>query len=289
MEKIGFVILHYYTQKDTISCVESIQTKMKKENYEIVIIDNGSKNESGKLLKKKYENEDKIHVLIQKENLGFAKGNDIGFKYAKEQLKCNYIVLLNNDTCILQEEFFNLIKEEYNKSGFAVLGPKIYLLKNQINPVNLNSLSIQRIKKELRSDSLNLFFSYMGLYPLYTNTKKWIKKLLKKNIVQNLADVNTYYKNIILHGCCLIFSPIYVEKFNGLDERTFLYHEEELLFYRLQKNKMISVYNPKIEIFHAEDSATNAITVTDRKKRIFVYKNKIKSGKILYYELKRGQ
>lgn len=289
MEKIGFVILHYYTQKDTISCVESIQTKMKKENYEIVIIDNGSKNESGKLLKKKYENEDKIHVLIQKENLGFAKGNNIGFKYAKEQLKCNYIVLLNNDTCILQEEFFNLIKEEYNKSGFAVLGPKIYLLKNQINPVNLNSLSIQRIKKELRSDSLNLFFSYMGLYPLYTNTKKWIKKLLKKNIVQNLADVNTYYKNIILHGCCLIFSPIYVEKFNGLDERTFLYHEEELLFYRLQKNKMISVYNPKIEIFHAEDSATNAITVTDRKKRIFVYKNKIKSGKILYYELKRGQ
>ena len=289
MEKIGFVILHYYTQKDTISCVESIQTKMKKENYEIVIIDNGSKNESGKLLKKKYENEDKIHVLIQKENLGFAKGNNIGFKYAKEQLKCNYIVLLNNDTCILQEEFFNLIKEEYNKSGFAVLGPKIYLLKNQINPVNLNSLSIQRIKKELRSDSLNLFFSYMGLYPLYTNTKRWIKKLLKKNIVQNLADVNTYYKNIILHGCCLIFSPIYVEKFNGLDERTFLYHEEELLFYRLQKNKMISVYNPKIEIFHAEDSATNAITVTDRKKRIFVYKNKIKSGKILYYELKRGQ
>ena len=221
MEKIGFVILHYYTQKDTISCVESIQTKMKKENYEIVIIDNGSKNESGKLLKKKYENEDKIHVLIQKENLGFAKGNNIGFKYAKEQLKCNYIVLLNNDTCILQEEFFNLIKEEYNKSGFAVLGPKIYLLKNQINPVNLNSLSIQRIKKELRSDSLNLFFSYMGLYPLYTNTKKWIKKLLKKNIVQNLADVNTYYKNIILHGCCLIFSPIYIEKFNGLDERTF--------------------------------------------------------------------
>lgn len=289
MEKIGFVILHYYTQKDTISCVESIQTKMKKENYEIVIIDNGSKNESGKLLKEKYENEDKIHVLIQKENLGFAKGNNIGFKYAKEQLKCNYIVLLNNDTCILQEEFFNLIKEEYNKSGFAVLGPKIYLLKNQINPVNLNSLSIQRIKKELRSDSLNLFFSYIGLYQLYTNTKKWIKKLLKKNIVQNLADVNTYYKNIILHGCCLIFSPIYIEKFNGLDERTFLYHEEELLFYRLQKNKMISVYNPKIEIFHAEDSATNAITVTDRKKRIFVYKNKIKSGEILYYELKRGQ
>lgn len=289
MEKIGFVILHYYTQIDTISCVESIQTKMKKENYEIVIIDNGSKNESGKLLKDQYEHEEKIHVLIQKENLGFAKGNNIGFKYAKEQLKCNYIVLLNNDTCILQEEFFDLIKEEYNKSGFAVLGPKIYLLKNQINPVNLNSLSIQRIKKEIRSDSLNLFFSYMGLYQLYTNTKKWIKKLLKKNIVQNLADVNTYYKNIILHGCCLIFSPIYIEKFNGLDERTFLYHEEELLFYRLQKNKMISVYNPKIEIFHAEDSATNAITVTDRKKRIFVYKNKIKSGKILYYELKRGQ
>lgn len=37
MEKIGFVILHYYTIKDTISCLESIQNKMEKENYEIVI------------------------------------------------------------------------------------------------------------------------------------------------------------------------------------------------------------------------------------------------------------
>lgn len=82
----------------------------------LLLVDNGSKNESGKVLKEKYQHENKIHILMQKENLGFAKGNNIGFSYAKEQLKCDYIVLLNNDTFILQEEFFDLIKEEYKKS-----------------------------------------------------------------------------------------------------------------------------------------------------------------------------
>lgn len=288
MKKIGFVILHYYTQEDTINCVNSIQDKIKEENCEIIIVDNASKNGTGKLLKDKYEKNEKIHVLINSENLGFAKGNNIGFEFAKKQLDCDFIVLLNNDICIIQEDFIKLIEEEYEKSNFAVLGPKVHLLNNEVNSVNTNKISLKRIQKELRSDYLNLFFSYLGLYDLYTNTKKYIKKVIRKNVVENKSDVDVRYENIILHGCCLIFSPTYIEKFDGLDDRTFLYHEEELLFNRLQKHKLISVYNPKLEIFHAEDSATNAITVTDRKKRIFVYKNKIKSGKILYNDLKKG-
>lgn len=48
---------------------------------------------------------------------------------------------------------------------------------------------------------------------------------------------------------------------------------------------MKTVYNPQIIIFHAEDASTNAITKKERKKRLFTYKNLIKSEKVLYKEV----
>ena len=91
--------------------------------------------------------------------------------------------------------------------------------------------------------------------------------------------------NIVFHGAFLIFSKKYFEKFNGLDSRTFMYMEEKILAAKLKKSGLKSVYNPKIVIFHNEDSATNSIKKTKRSKNLFVYKNAIKSSKVLIKEL----
>ena len=126
------------------------------------------------------------------------------------------------------------------------------------------------------------------IYKLLKSTLKniLIKLKLKKKI-ENTDNVKLRYENIVLHGSFLIFSKKYIEKFDGLDDRTFMYREEELLALRLKKNNLKSVYNPKIEIFHNEDSATNAITRSNRKKEIFVCKNQIKSMKVVLSELKK--
>ena len=71
-----------------------------------------------------------------------------------------------------------------------------------------------------------------------------------------------------------------------MDDRTFLYREEELLSIRLKKHNLNSVYSPNLQILHNEDSSTNAITKSNRKKQIFVDKNLINSTKILIKELK---
>ena len=125
---------------------------------------------------------------------------------------------------------------------------------------------------------------------LYIFVKELFKNLLIKLKIKKQVkieeDTNTRYENIVLHGCFFIFSKNYIEKFDGLDDRTFLYGEEELLAIRLKKNNLKSVYNPEIKIFHNEDSATNAITKSNRDKKIFVCKNQIKSIKILIEEMK---
>ena len=100
-----------------------------------------------------------------------------------------------------------------------------------------------------------------------------------------MDGVDERQENIVLHGAFLIFSKKYFEQFNGLDSRTFMYMEEKILAAKLKKCGLKSVYNPKIVIFHNEDSATNSIKKTKRSKNLFVYKNAIKSSKVLIKEL----
>lgn len=291
MKKYVFVILHYYTIEDTKKCIESIKEKSNNKNIEIVVVDNASPNNTGKELYNLYRQNDKIHVIINKENLGFARGNNVGFKYAKENLNADFIIMCNNDTYLLKDDFFTLIQEEYERSNFAVLGPKILLPNNKVNPIIQKLPDMKQLNKQLFMTRLEYITNLLYLNKLY----KWLKKILKNILIalklKSKSKVkdneNIRYENIVLHGSFYIFSKKYIEKFEGLDDRTFLYREEELLALRLKNNNLKSVYNPEIEIFHNEDGATNAITKSDRKKKIFICKNQIKSTKILIEEMKK--
>lgn len=283
--KIAFLILHYITIDDTKKCVESIEKIMGNTNYEyeIVIVDNHSSNGTVEVLKEEFYQKKNIHIIINEKNLGFANGNNVGFRYAKEKLKCNYIVMLNNDTYILQKEFADIIIKQYEKINYAVMGPKIILKDGSINPIRNKLPTISQVRKSIIINIL--------LYVLaFINCNKLYNKILKRNTrlhKEKISNMTCIQENVILHGCCIIFSPTYIKKFDGLDERTFLYCEEELLFIRIKNNKMISLYNPNLQIYHMEDGATNAITVTSRNKKIFKHKNSIKSKIILYKELKQ--
>lgn len=286
-----FVILHYLSIDDTIKCIDSIKKIGIKNKVEIVVVDNASKNNSGILLKEKYINDNSVHIIVNNENLGFTKGNNVGFKYAKETLKTDFIILCNNDTYLIQDDFFELVYGEYKQSNFAVLGPKILLPNNEINPVLMEIPSLKQLKTQLKQFIFDYILTLIYLDKPYTFLRKMIKKALiklgikKQNKLVDSQLYNERHENIVLHGCFWIFSKEYIDKFDGLNEKTFLYREEELLAKRLIDNNLKSVYNPNIVIFHSDDSSTNLITKTKRKKKLFVDKNQIKSTKILIKEM----
>ena len=95
-------------------------------------------------------------------------------------------------------------------------------------------------------------------------------------------------------GCFMLFSRKYIEKFNGLDDRTFLYREEAILMKHLTENGLNSVYLPDIHVFHREDASTDDMIKENRKKEMFEIKNHLQSLKVLkevydFYENKRGE
>lgn len=278
MSKYCFLILHYISIDDTTSCVDSIMKLYSKYDYKIVIVDNASSNNSGILLKKKYSSNDNITVILSEKNLGFANGNNLGFKYIKENINPEYIIMINNDIVMLDKDFLDKIDKIYNKEKFAVLGPKIILKDGSISSYKKHLNTVKEQKKLIRYIYFRLFLNYIFLTPL-------IEKYRKRN---KLNKIKIKQENdVILHGSALIFSKDYIDKFDGIDNRTFLYCEEELLYIRLKKNNLKSVYCPDLYLQHNEDGATKSLTKNSRKKNIFIDKNLIKSNKILLNELKK--
>lgn len=284
-KKFAFVILHYYTIDDTINCVNSIKKLENYENIEIVIVDNASLNGSGKEIKEKYKNDEKIHVILSDENLGFARGNNLGFVYAKNELKADFIVMCNNDVYMLQDDFCKKIVQEYNESNFAILGPRILLNNNKVCDYNDEFPDIKKFKKQRDINKIYYFFNKIQLRYVFAIFYRIIKCISKIWVKEKLVDTTIRKENVVIQGACIIFSKVYIDKFDGLDDRTFLYYEEQLLYLRVIKNNMKSVYNPYIMIFHNEGVATKKSTKNKRRRVDFQLKHEIDSLNILIKEL----
>ena len=244
-KKIVFVILHYNAIQETENCVESIEKKIDTKNYHIVIIDNASPNNSGRELKRKFCDKDNVTVILNKENLGFARGNNIGYRYAVNVLKADFICIMNNDTLIEQNDFFEVICDEYKKSNYGIMGPKIYLNEGRVNPVYVKLPGVDFFedllkmqKKEYKQMKLHLNYILVPCKLLRNQIYKILKIERKSRFdgILSLECVNQRKEDVVLHGCCIVFSPNYCGKYKeGFDPRTFLYKEEELLYLRCKK------------------------------------------------------
>lgn len=287
--KVVFVILHYMSFDDTFDCIQSLLSNINYYNFEIVVVDNGSNNSSYEKLLVNFSNNEKVHLIQNEKNLGFAKGNNKGFKYAKEKLKSDFIILLNNDTLIRQSEFINELIEVYKENEFNILGPDIVstIDGQHQNPQRTNSFSVNDIKVIIKKLTIKLWLNRLKLEWLFNIIKIIGKKNVEKQSIGYDSNLNWEkdMKNVQLHGACLIFDPQYVKRYNGLYSNTFMYAEEDILSYIAKKEKLLVMYTPRIKVYHKEASATNQVFTKNESKRRFIYHNSKKSlNEIIKFE-----
>ncbi len=246
---VGIVVLNYLNYWDTVECVKS-SLKLKSSNYKIVVVDNGSNNKSYEILKSKFAKNKKVIVIRSEINLGFAKGNNIGIAYARENLKCNYVFCINNDTVFTDLEILSKLLSCY-REGYGVIGPKITGKdgKNQ-NPIPTGIT----YKKLIRDLVFSAVFSIIDIETLKSNylISKYLstKKLLKKKLKSKKSSP------IILHGSAIMFTPDFFEKYSGFYPGTFLYYEENILAVILTKINLKTLYCSKAGIYHKEDKSS---------------------------------
>ncbi len=281
--KVAYVILHYQVWKETCDCVESLKEIMAKDDI-IIVIDNASPNNSGELLQEKYRQDEGVVVIRNRENIGFAKGNNVGYELAKHKYKCDFILLLNNDTLILQKDFRRLMIEAYYKYHYAVMGPKIMQRDGAVNRTNPSKpvhTTLRRARIGQISNCIRYILSFVGLDMCFGRAFDTCSE------GKDQSDV--YQEDIQISGAGMIFSKEYISKFDGLNSKTFMYLEEILLYIRVKKAGMKIIYNPELELIHLEDAATlETFKGKTAKTRRFKYRCQMRSFKVLIDELKIG-
>lgn len=125
--KIVIVILNWNRPADTLECLESIK-KIDYPHYEIVIVDNGSADDSVVQIKQHYPT---ICIIENGENLGYAEGNNRGMIEALKR-NADYILLLNNDTVVHPDLLKEFAQAATSHPTGGIFGAKIYFYDDPV-------------------------------------------------------------------------------------------------------------------------------------------------------------
>lgn len=284
--KIGFVILNYNTFDVTKDCILSIENKIDTSEYVIVVVDNASKDNSNEQIAQFIKKREKVILLCNDKNLGFAKGNNVGIKYINDYFKPDYVVVLNSDTELIQDDLVAKLEKEYKKSEFALLGPLILTANGRCDNSPHCKPTIDNVNKELKNFKKQERIIKLGLYKCYCGIS-FLKEVISNKIFNRKTEnhrnleFQLYQQQVVLQGCFLVFSKKAFNYINGFDDRTFLYYEEPILFLNLMKYNLVTVYNPEIVIYHKDGISTGKIAKKNKKRLLFIYKCYQESAKIL--------
>lgn len=216
-KNVHIIVLNWNGKDDTIECVKSLQ-KINYDNYKIIVVDNGSEDDSVSEIKKLFP---EVKIIENKKNLGFAGGNNIGIKYAVEN-KADYVLLINNDTIVDKDFLIELIQAGETDKKIGAVGSKIYF-HSEPNRIWFAGGKINWLKNK---------GTHIGLDEIDNNQDDKISE--------------TDY----LTGCCLLIKREVVEKIGGLAEDYFLYYEDTDFSLRVKNAGYKIVYAPASKIYH---------------------------------------
>jgi GT2 family glycosyltransferase len=126
--KLSIIIVSYNTKDFLDRCLSSIyENTLSKRNYEVIVVDNNSKDNTIQDLSKKYTHAKWIRL---KKNSGFAKANNIGLRKSGET---DYILFLNPDTILEPKAFEKILQFMNDNPKVGIVGPYVKLPSGKID------------------------------------------------------------------------------------------------------------------------------------------------------------
>lgn len=229
MFKLAVIVLNYNTLDITSSCLASLfAASPEKYNSQIVVVDNASHDDSAKTLKKRYP---KIDLIVNKDNFGFAAGNNVGAK--KYYKKAERVMFLNSDT-LVGKDFFKTLTTDGKLLNFALFSPK---LKNKDNSLQPNSGNLPT--------PVNVLWWLTGLDDL-------LGKFIVPPSYQNRRK--DYYQGTKkvgwVSGTALVVNSKVFKEIGFLDENLFMYGEDVEFCFRAHKQGIGVNWTDKLSVVH---------------------------------------
>ena len=276
----AIVILHYMNVNVTTKCLSCLRKSPEFSTLRVIIVDNGSPNDSGEVLREMYTSIPNITVIRNAENLGFSAGNNVGYRVARERFHADQILVINSDLYIQDLHFFKEL-DALTKANpeDAILAPDILNAAGEHQ--NPHKLKISKSSSILYEIFRNRVFLQCCAIP---KMGQWILKHRKQPENQKW-QVEQW--GIIPHGSCLIFQPVWVKSESfAFREGTFLYREEDILADYCREKRYCIHYTPQLRAFHESGSSTNLGEVNpdilEQKKRKVKLRNRARWVQLRY-------
>lgn len=243
---IVFLILHYGEHSVTEACIKSIQGLGLTVPHEVLIVDNDPIPGSW----------DNPHV-VKTGNVGFSEANNLGYAYAKTELKASMVIACNNDLLFDAAGLPEDVLTSYVNGDAYVVSPDIEKVGTgeHQSPIAATLRTESEVRKTISLNNIAL-----ALYPVaYPFMKKGLKGATQLGVAVK-GDESV----IVPCGACIIFTKKYVEREEKLFEpETKFYYEEYILALRCSRRGYKIAYEPKLHVMHVDGAATAADTSGD--------------------------
>lgn len=252
--KIAYVVLHYKNAAVTLKCLSHL-LQIKSVNSVIVVIDNYSQNNSLNEIKAEIKRDDVVYIE-NGENLGFARGNNVGYTYAKNKLGANLMVVMNNDIMIEDCDFEKKLMLDIYDNQYSIIAPDIINGDGDYqNPFRSKPLSVIKLLRSTLSQTIYSLLLKFGFLP------KWLAKKYSAKSLAIQHPNDDIVKNIVPHGACVIFTPKYVQSENfAFAPITFFYGEEDILYEYAKYKGLEIAYFKNLRVHHLERQSVDAIS-----------------------------
>ena len=252
---VSIIIVNYKTVHLILSCLKSIETHTQDILYEIIVVDNNSEDNFQTIIQSRFP---KVKCLSLKENLGFGKANNEGYKIAKGR----NIFYLNPDTILLNNAIKILSDYLDANKNVGACGGNLYdeLLKP--------ALSFRRIFP-------SLFWEFNELFWLIPE-----KLLYHSNRIFN--NGNRPIRVSYITGADLMTRRVIIDNLKGFSPEFFMYYEETDLCKRIWDNGWEIHSIPMAKIQHLEGKSfknkdreinINQMMFSEKGRKIYYSKN----------------
>lgn len=246
--KVSIIILNWNQPDLTVNCVNSI-LKQDFQDFDILLIDNNSEDDSMKMFNENFGNNEKIRIIKNYKNLGYAAGNNIGARVASG----DYVIVQNNDTLVERGWLEELIKAIESDGNIAMVTSNI-----------INLPSVDKINE----------------YRLFSKRKGWRVTFLGYGIDIENEGKGGLIDIFAVNGCSFIYRRNLITE--PFDPDYFIYAEETKLSWLMRLRGYDIKIAPKANVFHLRNITRKSNKKTDKYFTFLGERNKIMNWLTFY-------
>lgn len=253
--ELSIIIVTWNSREDIERCIDSVFTHTKNINFEVIVVDNASSDDTPDYLGQLAE-QNKIVCIPSQENLGFARGNNKGL----QQARGDYILFLNPDTYLEDNALVELLTEYKKHPSLGILAPQLH------NPDG----TIQRSCRSLPTllDQMIILFKLHNIFKLKKYFMLDFDHTSRRSVGQVMGAAMLMSKKVLAS----------VGEFDSSFKRNF---EEVDLCARVHHHEYTIVFTPETHVVHAKGASFKQVGL--------ITKQRYWNHDVIRYFRKRGQ